>query len=821
MAIAIWKAAYRFNTVDGTAPDNNQYSPDIAGLSGNRFIVSWTDTSNRYGLGSPDIIGQIAGATGTAVSAELGLSDTYQDGPQVAGRVAALSTGGFVSVYQTEDVAFFTTGQNVSYQSYGAPTVGDPAPYVATRAVGTPPFTGVQGIFQTGEETNPDVTSFADGSFFVVYEDSAITGDIRGVTISPTGVERAAFNVDNSAEFTSAPQVAALTSGNAVIVYQSLGSTQNVMFRVIGPTGGAALSSGTVAATASEEIAPAVAALTGGGFVVVWQDSEADGAGNSGILARIYSNGGVAAGAAFAVNIDVTAGAQSAPAVIGLADGGFLVAWVDEGSGTIRAREFNSAGVAQGVETVVADVDSLSQPSLTLLSDGRIGLAVTNTDGSSNKDVYVAILDTRGSVIDGSSSADVITSRVAGATVNGLGGSDTLYAMQGDDDLNGGAGDDTFVVDASSTGGTDDFDGGADTDTLRVDGGGTINLTSLSLTSVENITFSGAAGTNVTVTAAQAALISAATGTTDIVNISGNFNTNTALIKDLLDAGVEEVRWTSSVYGSATAVVNPSNPAQFIVTYNDDTLTRAFDYLRTTYDADGNRVAQEQRFDTGLNNGVLQQQVYNPATGGLISNVLTDTLGTRSFHTITTDFVNGVRSTARTINDNNTATTADDTIVDQTYDAAGVITLELTTDASPGGTGKPWVSIAREYAGGVTQIFRTTFDNGNRQVLGQAGAQEIEGGAGNDALLGGAGADSFVFAGSFGNDTIHDYLDGTDKLDFTAFNVDTRAELLAIATITAAGTSTLINLTAGGSVTIRNLTPGAIGDSDFVGMPVG
>ncbi len=63
--------------------------------------------------------------------------------------------------------------------------------------------------------------------------------------------------------------------------------------------------------------------------------------------------------------------------------------------------------------------------------------------------------------------------------------------------------------------------------------------------------------------------------------------------------------------------------------------------------------------------------------------------------------------------------------------------------------------------------------------------------------------------------------DGTDKLDFTAFNVDTRAELLAIATITAAGTSTLINLTAGGSVTIRNLTPGAIGDSDFVGMPVG
>jgi hypothetical protein len=74
----------------------------------------------------------------------------------------------------------------------------------------------------------------------------------------------------------------------------------------------------------------------------------------------------------------------------------------------------------------------------------------------------------------------------------------------------------------------------------------------------------------------------------------------------------------------------------------------------------------------------------------------------------------------------------------------------------------------------------------------------------------------FVFAGSFGNDTVHDYLDGTDKLDFTAFNVDTYAELDAIASITTAGTATLISLNAGGSVKILNLDPAALGDSDFV-----
>ena len=283
----------------------------------------------------------------------------------------------------------------------------------------------------------------------------------------------------------------------------------------------------------------------------------------------------------------------------------------------------------------------------------------------------------------------------------------------------------------------------------------------LSLSNVENVTFTGTTGINVTATAAQAALISSAAGTTDIVTIAGNFNTDTALIKQLLDAGVEQVRWTSSVYGSATVLPDPEDATRFIVTYNDTDLTRPFDYLRTTYDANGNRVAQTQLFDTGLNNGVLHQQEYDPLTGGLISNVYIDSLNTRTFQSITTDFTNGIRTHTRTINDHNTTAATDDTIVDQYYDAAGVITQELTTDASPGGAGKPWVSISREYAGGVTQIFRTTYDNGNQQVLGTAGSQEIEGGAGNDVLLGGAGADSFVFAPGFGNDTVHDYLDGT------------------------------------------------------------
>jgi hypothetical protein len=458
--------------------------------------------------------------------------------------------------------------------------------------------------------------------------------------------------------------------------------------------------------------------------------------------------------------------------------------------------------ILPSIFTTAADVVDLNSFDLSLYT-----LAEDTNALGGNDVVTLSNTQNIGVLFNAGDGDDTVTGSTSVDLISGGGGKDTV---------SGGAGNDTFIVSSADLVSGDTIDGGADTDTLRVEGGGTIDLTLLSLSNVENITLTNVAGTNVTVTAAQAALISSTAGTTDIVNISGNFNTDTALVKQLLNAGVDQVKWTSSVYGSATVLPDPEDATQFIVTYTDNDLTRPFDFLRTTYDAGGNRVAQTQLFDTGLNNGVLHQQEYDPLTGGLISNVYIDSLGTRTFQSVTTDFVGGVRTHTRTINDNNTTAATDDTIVDQYYDPAGVIILELTTDASPGGLGKPWVSVAREYTGGVTQIFRTTYDNGNQQVLGTAGSQEIEGGSGNDVLLGGASADSFVFAPGFGNDTVHDYLDGTDKFDFTAFNVDTHAELLAIASITAAGTATLIDFGGGDRVTIRNLSPAAINDSDFI-----
>ncbi|QNE33270.1 calcium-binding protein [Sphingomonas sp. NBWT7] len=93
-------------------------------------------------------------------------------------------------------------------------------------------------------------------------------------------------------------------------------------------------------------------------------------------------------------------------------------------------------------------------------------------------------------------------------------------------------------------------------------------------------------------------------------------------------------------------------------------------------------------------------------------------------------------------------------------------------------------------------------------LVGGAGSDTLNGGANNDQHIGGAGADTFVFTSGPGNDTILDFVSGTDKVDLSAFGitaadvsfssvggvtfagVDTNADDLADFTVQFAGTST-------------------------------
>ena len=60
---------------------------------------------------------------------------------------------------------------------------------------------------------------------------------------------------------------------------------------------------------------------------------------------------------------------------------------------------------------------------------------------------------------------------------------------------------------------------------------------------------------------------------------------------------------------------------------------------------------------------------------------------------------------------------------------------------------------------------------GSDVLVGGNGDDTLNGGEESDLLEGDAGADIYVFAGNNGNDRIADFTGGSDRIDFTAYDV--------------------------------------------------
>jgi len=183
------------------------------------------------------------------------------------------------------------------------------------------------------------------------------------------------------------PAVAALTSGY-VVVWASNGqdgSGYGIYAQrytgVGGKTGGEFLVN-TVKTGAQTR--PAVAGLSDGGFIVVWQSAGEDGSGY-GIYGQRHTATGAKAGAAFRVN-PTTAGDQTLPAVAAFPDGGFVIAWTSngqDGSGLgVYARRYDATGKAQGAQFRVnaRTVGDQSGPSIAALTGGGFVIAWQSAD---------------------------------------------------------------------------------------------------------------------------------------------------------------------------------------------------------------------------------------------------------------------------------------------------------------------------------------------------------------------------------------------------------------------------------------------------------
>src|SRR6478735_6653160 len=155
------------------------------------------------------------------------------------------------------------------------------------------------------------------------------------------------------------------------------------------PSWPAAISSSSGTTTGDQENA-SITALPNGGFVVTWQDGSGQGGDASGlsVKAQMYDAGGHKVGGEFLVNT-VTTNDQSLSSVTALQganSGGFLAVWEDDSrlnndnsrEGSIKAQMFDASGHRVGAEILVNAKDITyvnTAPSVIGLANG--GFAIT------------------------------------------------------------------------------------------------------------------------------------------------------------------------------------------------------------------------------------------------------------------------------------------------------------------------------------------------------------------------------------------------------------------------------------------------------------
>jgi hypothetical protein len=160
-----------------------------------------------------------------------------------------------------------------------------------------------------------------DGSGYGVY------GQRYNATGAPVGGEFKVNTYTTDSQF--APRVAGLGGGGFVVTWISFGQDGSgtgiygQRYSAAGSTAGSEFKVNTY--TAGWQNRPSVAGLGGGGYVVTWSSWEQDGS-EDGVYGQRYNATGAPVGGEFKVNT-YTTDSQLAPSVAGLGGGGFVVTW--------------------------------------------------------------------------------------------------------------------------------------------------------------------------------------------------------------------------------------------------------------------------------------------------------------------------------------------------------------------------------------------------------------------------------------------------------------------------------------------------------------
>jgi hypothetical protein len=374
------KSLTQVNTADTPVAPGGvaaQIDGQIAPLLDGGYVVVWTDSSRTHNPNGTAVVGQRYDAVGNKVGGEVKLS-LFNSPDQFSPAITALPNGNVAIAF----IDSFSGKQDLYVRIY-AP---DGASLSLVRTDGI--------VLGSNLASNPSITAFADSSYVVTYTvGTGADTDIVARVVSATGTVGGQFDIENDTDNRDLSEVATLSNGNFVVVYQDeqTGNTTetDIKYAVFSPAGtpvaGPAVVPGSLDALKTD---PDVAALREGGFIVVWTDPNSS---VTDIRASLLNSVGTPLVTGILVNTTTT-GAQNEASVAALADGGFLVTWEDDNANLVRAQRFDAAANKIGTEfTVKIGRSESDSPEATLLTDGgRIAYAVGDVS-TGDADVMTSI----------------------------------------------------------------------------------------------------------------------------------------------------------------------------------------------------------------------------------------------------------------------------------------------------------------------------------------------------------------------------------------------------------------------------------------------
>ncbi|HET9717348.1 MAG TPA: cadherin domain-containing protein [Pseudolabrys sp.] len=322
---------FQLNTTTG---QGGQFKPSITQLADGRFVATWNDTSRTGGFFGDAIRGQIFDANGNKLGGEFLVNKLTTTGQsnQDDSKITALTGGGFVVTWEGSNGDGNGLGVKAQVFDANGAKVGDELT-VNTQTL--------------GDQDGRAIAALAGGGFVITWTDpngDGSSNSVKGQRFDAEGNRVGDEFLVNTTTIGSQkePSVTRLMTGPAV-----------------------------------------------GGFVVTWSDDSGTGSDPNAVRAQIFNADGTKFGGEFFVNSQ-TASLQSASFVTTLANGNFVVTWLDfsglggDASGDgIKAQIFDSAGGKIGSEFLVntATAGGQSQPSITALANGDFVVVWTDPSG--------------------------------------------------------------------------------------------------------------------------------------------------------------------------------------------------------------------------------------------------------------------------------------------------------------------------------------------------------------------------------------------------------------------------------------------------------